>query len=56
MKEVKGKMLPKNWAALYQQDPIASSDGIFKREYFDYFKLSDFEKADAILKKDDVDT
>lgn len=54
MKKVRDGMLPKNRAALYQQDPIAATDGIFKREYFDYFKLSDFERADGILKKQDL--
>lgn len=47
-------MLPKNRAALYQQDPIAATDGIFKRSYFEYFRLSDFELADGLLKKHEL--
>jgi len=54
MTSVSEKMIKKNWEALYQQDPIASMDWIFAREYFDYFLLSDFEKADGILKKQDL--
>jgi len=54
MTGVSKKMIKKNWEALYQQDPIASMDWIFAREYFDYFLLSDFEKADGILKKSDL--
>lgn len=50
----KAKMLPKNREALYQQDPIAATDSIFKRSYFDYFLLSDFERSDWILKKQDL--
>ena len=54
MEDVKHKMIPKNWEALYQQNPIASTDSIFKREYFDYFLLSDFEKIDSGLDKKDL--
>jgi hypothetical protein len=56
MREKQKNMLPKNWAALFQQDPIAATDGIFKREYFSYFRMSDFERADGILKKEDLRT
>jgi len=55
MEEKKSNMIPKNRAALYQQDPIASMDGIFKREYMDYFLMSDFERDDGILKKNDLE-
>jgi len=55
MQERKDNMIPKNWAALYQQDPVASMDGIFKREYMDYFLMSDFEREDGILKKNDLE-
>lgn len=54
MRSIKEKMIPKNWEALYQQDPIAATDWIFRREYFDYFLLSDFEREDWILKKQDL--
>lgn len=50
----KNKMLKENRYALYQQDPINATNGIFKREMFQYFKLSDFERADGILKKNDL--
>lgn len=45
---------PKDWAALYQQDPIASSSNIFNLADLRYYLQSDFEKADGILKKDDL--
>ena len=54
MKKKRKNKLPKTWAALYQQDPIAAQDGIFKREYFDYFLMSDFEREDGLLKKNDL--
>ena len=37
----------RDFAALYQQDPIASMGGVFTKENFRYFALSDFEKVDA---------
>lgn len=51
---MKSKMLKENRYALYQQDPINAQNGIFRREMFQYFKLSDFERADGILKKSDL--
>lgn len=51
---MKSKMLKENWSALFQQDPINAQNGIFRREMFQYFKLSDFERADGILKKHDL--
>jgi hypothetical protein len=50
----KENISPKDWAALYQQDPIASSSNIFKMADLRYFLLSDFEKAEGILKKEDL--
>lgn len=35
---------PKDWAALYMQDPVASSSNIFKLEDLRYYLMSDFEK------------
>lgn len=55
IEDEKRNVSPKDWAALYQQDPIASQDGIFKRSYFDYFLMSDFEREDGILNKNDLD-
>ena len=52
---IKEKMMPKTWEALYQQNPIAATDSIFKQIYFDYFLDSDFERADWVLKKHDVE-
>jgi hypothetical protein len=39
-------MSPKDWAALYQQDPIASSSNIFDLNKLRYYLQSDFERAD----------
>lgn len=50
----KANLSPKDWAALYQQDPIASSSNIFKLSDMRYYLRSDFEKADGILKKEDM--
>ena len=50
----KSNVSPKDWAALYQQDPIASSSNIFKLSDLRYFLQSDFERADWILKKQDL--
>lgn len=43
----------RDFSALYQQDPIRSMGQTFKREDFRNFALSDLEKADGVLKKDD---
>ena len=56
IKEEKSNVSAKDWAALYQQDPIASSSNIFRLENLRYFLMSDFEKAEGILKKDDLKT
>ena len=45
---------PRDWAALYQQDPIRSMWDIFKKEYFKYFYKSDLQKPWAIVKKQDL--
>ena len=37
----------RDFAALYQQDPIASMGGVFSKKDFRYFALSDFEKVDS---------
>lgn len=44
----------KDWAALYQQDPIAAWNNIFDMTKLRYYNMSDFEKADWILKKEDL--
>ena len=54
IEEEKHNVSPKDWAALYQQDPIASSSNIFNLADLRYFNLSDFERADWILKKEDL--
>jgi len=54
MKNEKANISPKDWAALYQQDPIASSSNIFSLADIRYFLMSDFEKEDWILKKEDL--
>jgi hypothetical protein len=54
MDKEKANLSNRDWAAVYQQDPIASSTCIFRLEDFRYFLSSDFEKADGILKKDDL--
>lgn len=54
IKEVKKNISPKDWAALYQQDPISSSSNIFNLQDLRYYLQSDFEKADGILKKEDL--
>jgi hypothetical protein len=50
----KANISPKDWAALYQQDPIASSSNIFKLSDLRYYLQSDFEREDWILKKEDL--
>jgi len=54
MQNEKANISPKDWAALYQQDPIASSSNIFSLADIRYFLMSDFEKEDWILKKEDL--
>ena len=54
IEEEKTNVSAKDWAALYQQDPIASSSNIFNLADLRYFNLSDFERADWILKKEDL--
>ena len=46
MKNEKNNMSKKDWAALYQQDPIASASNIFSLQDMRYFLMSDFERAD----------
>jgi hypothetical protein len=53
-KELQKNVPRRDWAALYQQDPIGSASNIFKMSDLRYFKASDFERADGILKKDDL--
>lgn len=50
----KENVSPKDWAALYQQDPIASSSNIMNLSDLRYFLLSSFERAEWILQKEDV--
>jgi hypothetical protein len=50
----KNTMSKKDWAALYQQDPIWASSNIFNLNDLRYYLQSDFEKADWILKKEDL--
>ena len=45
----------RDFAALYQQDPIASMGGVFTKENFRYFALSDFERADAKTRKHHIE-
>jgi hypothetical protein len=52
--ETKQDIGPYDWSALYQQDPIASSSNIFRLQDFRYHLSSDFERADGILKKEDL--
>lgn len=40
---------PRDWEALYMQDPIKSSGNVFKKEEFNYFALSDIEWKDYTL-------
>ena len=55
IEDEKKNVSPKDWAALYQQDPIASSSNIFNISDLRYFKISDFEHENWILKKEDLD-
>jgi phage terminase large subunit-like protein len=54
IQQEKENISSKDWAALYQQDPIASSSNIFRLQDFRYHLSSDFERADGILKKEDL--
>lgn len=54
MQNEKSNLSLKDWSALYQQDPIASSSNIFKLTDLRYYLQSDFERADWILKKEDL--
>lgn len=54
MEHERSTLSAKDWAALYQQDPIASSSNIFKLSDLRRYLMSDFEKADGILKKSDL--
>lgn len=54
MEKERANVSAKDWAALYQQDPIASSSNIFNMSNLKYFLLSDFERADGLLKKEDL--
>lgn len=37
LKQIKSNMLPRDWAALYQQSPVADEGAYFKREFFKYY-------------------
>lgn len=50
----KANLSAKDFWALIQQDPIASSSNIFKLADLRYYLQSDFERADWILKKEDL--
>lgn len=54
MNNEKANISPKDWSALYMQDPISSSSNIFKLSDLRYYLQSDFERADWILKKEDL--
>lgn len=54
MKDKQKVIDKKDFAALYQQDPIGASDWIFKRQYFTYFRMSDFENPESFLKFEDI--
>lgn len=51
---IRSNVSKKDFAALYQQDPIASSSNIFSLSDVRYYLQSDFERADGILKKEDL--
>jgi hypothetical protein len=46
MNNEKANISPKDWSALYMQDPISSSSNIFKLSDLRYYLQSDFERAD----------
>ena len=46
---------PLEFAALYQQDPIAAMGSIFNPNDYKFFKLSDFEWENPRRHKDDID-
>lgn len=54
IEDERNNISPKDWAALYQQDPISSSSNIFDMSKLRYYLQSDFERADGILKKEDL--
>lgn len=51
---IRANISAKDFAALYQQDPIAASSNIFSMTDLRYYLQSDFEKAEGILKKEDL--
>lgn len=53
--QTKDNIWVRDFSALYMQDPIMSTGAIFKPSTFKYFLESDFEKADWLLKKDDIE-
>ena len=54
MLRVRSNISKKDWAALYQQDPVAASSNIFSLSDLRYFNMGEFERADGILKKEDL--
>lgn len=54
MENERRNLSKKDWAALYQQDPINSASNIFSLSDLCYYNQSDFEKSDGILKKQDL--
>lgn len=54
MENEKANLSKKDWAALYQQDPVASSSNVFDMSNLKRFLMSDFERSDGILKKEDL--
>jgi hypothetical protein len=54
IKHEQANVSARDFAALYQQNPIEASSNIFRLADLRYFLSSDFEKADGILKKDDL--
>ncbi len=41
------------WSALYQQDPVRAMGATFRKETFQYFAMSDFERVHEPLRKSD---
>ena len=54
MENERRNLSKKDWAALYQQDPINSASNIFSLSDLCYYNQSDFERSDGILKKQDL--
>ena len=54
MENEKRNLSKKDWSALYQQDPINSASNIFSLADIMHYNQSDFERADGILKKQDL--